>query len=283
MGQCKICPRQCKERNLGFCKAKDKLEIVWSGKHFGEEPPISGTKGSGAIFFGRCNLACVYCQNWQISQGTIVGKNFSNDQLVELFFKLQDQNCQNINLISPTVWAKQLKIVLKKAKKNGLNLPIVWNSNAYESVETLQSLKGLVDIFIPDYKYDDESLGIKYSHAADYPLIAQKAIWEMISQVGVENIIIRHLVLPGQLKNTFGCLRFIRSLSPKIQLSLMAQYNPLYKAGDFIEINRKLTKKEYNLVLKMVKELDFKNGWIQEFDEAVECFTPDFKKQNPFV
>lgn len=282
MASCTFCPRYCQERTFGFCKAKDKFEVAWWGKHFGEEPPISGDKGSGTIFFGRCNLKCVYCQNWQISQEDFSGKFFSQEELLKLFFELQNQGCQNINLVSPTVWSGRLIPVLEKAKGSGLKIPIVWNTNAYESVEILKSLSGLVDIFLPDYKYDDDSLGLKYSQVSDYSKVARKAILTMFSLVGPQKLIVRHLILPGETKNTLKCLKFIRSLSPQIQLSLMAQYNPLYKAKNFPKINRKLTKQEYDLVLKEVKDLDFEEGWIQEFDQSVVPFTPDFNKEKPF-
>lgn len=281
------------------------MRISWYGKHFGEEPPISGPsrpkggrgRGSGTIFFCGCNLKCVFCQNWQISQPSFVPppaglrkgkenkrryKEYSTDELIGIMLQLQKLGCHNVNLVSPTIWSGQLIEVLKRAKQRGLKIPVVWNSNSYEKTEILKELEGLIDIYLPDYKYSDEKLAIKYSSAPNYPRVAQKAILEMFRQVGIKGLIIRHLILPGQIKNAIECLKFIRSISPKIQLSLMTQYNPSFKAKDFPEINRTLTKEEYAEVLAAVNELGFENGWIQEFGESVKCFIPNFDKKNPF-
>ena len=268
------------------------FEISWYGSHQGEEPPISGTKGSGTIFFCRCNLKCVYCQNWQISQKPVNCKKITQDGLVGIFFKLQDDGCHNINLVTPTIWSVQLIEVLKKAKNKGLIIPIVWNSNAYEQAEILKKLEGLVDIYLPDYKYSYDNLAIKYSNAPDYSQIAKEAIKEMYRQVGnlrvdkkgigERGLIIRHLILPKQLENTRKCLEFIRSISKNVYLSLMTQYNPLYKASEYPEINRSLSEKEFKTVQKWVEDLNFENGWIQEFDKTVNCLVPDFTKDKPF-
>jgi len=272
------------------------MRIVWHGKHFGEEPPISGKNGSGTIFFSGCNLHCVYCQNWQISQGSISGKEISIKELSSIFLELQKSGCHNINLVSPTIWIDNIVKTIEESKKNGLIIPIVWNSNAYEKVEIIKKLDGLIDIYLPDYKYSTESLGQKYSNVKNYPEIAQEAILEMLWQVGdfrdkeegseekrrTRGLIVRHLILPGEIDNSINCLKFIRSISPNIHLSLMSQYYPLYKANNFTEINRVLTKEEYEKVSKTVDDLDFKNGWIQEFEEAPSLFNPDFSKENPF-
>jgi putative pyruvate formate lyase activating enzyme len=278
------------------------FEISWFGPHFGEEPPISGPPagGSGTIFFCRCNLKCVYCQNWQISQeriscetvSTSVSLSVNEVELLKMMFELQEKGCRNVNLVSPTIWASGLREVLKTAKKKGLKIPILWNSNAYETVKSLQKLEGLVDIYLPDYKYSQEELAIKYSSCPGYPKIASSAILEMQRQVGdlqvdsrgiaQRGLIVRHLVLPGHLENTRKSLKFIRSISDQVYLSLMSQYNPTYRAKEFPEINRVLKKEEYEQVLKMVKDLDFKYGWIQEFGGAVKCLSPDFCQENPF-
>lgn len=268
------------------------IEISWFGSHFGEEPPVSGIRGSGTIFFGHCNLHCVFCQNWQISQGLIDCQKISSDKLVSIFLELQEKGCHNINLVTPTIWSVHLISAIKEAKKKGLAIPIVWNSNGYEKVETLKKLEGLIDIYLPDYKYADDDLGAKYSAVPAYSETAQKAILEMFRQVGdlvidkngiaQKGLIIRHLVLPSNLENTKKCLEFIRSISENIHLSLMTQYNPLYRAPDFPEINRSLNKKEFDKISKMMEELKFKNGWIQEFDGAVKCFNPDFSHDYPF-
>jgi len=322
--KCNICPRKCgidrtvkdNNQNLGFCGADNKIKIAWFGKHFGEEPPISGPshpkggrgKGSGTIFFCQCNLKCVFCQNWQISWewrkdnppslrrigGLRRARKYKTDEVVKLILNLQGQGVENINLISPTPWAFWLKKVLLEAKKEGLRIPVIWNSNGYEDVGVLREIgeSRVIDVYLPDYKYSDEKLAVKYSSAPDYPKIAGEAIMEMYRQVGdlevdkngiaKSGLIVRHLILPGQIENTINSLKFIRSVSANIHLSLMTQYNPLFKAKNFPEINRTLMKEEYEEVMKTVEDLEFQNGWIQEFDESVKCFTPDFKKENPF-
>jgi putative pyruvate formate lyase activating enzyme len=269
------------------------FDIAWYGSHFGEEPPISGTKGSGTIFFCHCNLHCVYCQNWQISQERLGCKKVSEEELVDIILELQKQGFHNINLVTPTIWSLQLIEVLKKAKDRGLRIPIVWNSNAYEKTEILKRLEGLVDIYLPDYKYSDDKLAEKYSKASDYPEIAKEAILEMQGQVGdlrvgeggvgEKGLIIRHLILPNNLENTRKCLKFIRSISDNIHLSLMTQFNPLFKSRNFPVINRSLNKSEFEKVNQIIDDLNFKNGWIQEFGESDKCFIPDFTKENPFV
>lgn len=295
LSSCVICPRNCsvnRKNKHGLCQKGNEMEISWYGPHFGEEPPISGTKGSGTIFFTGCNLSCVYCQNWQISQKNINAREVSVNQLVDIFLDLQKEGCHNINLVSPTIYTLQLIEVIKNAKKKKLVIPVVWNSNAYENVSTLKKLRGLVDVYLPDYKYADSTLSLKYSNAPGYTAIAQKAIREMYKQVGdlkieknglaKKGLIIRHLVLPNYLENIRKCLEFIRSISDKVHLSLMSQYNPQYKADQFPEINRSLNKEEFEFVREMVSELDFQYGWIQEFGGAVKCLNPDFQKPNPF-
>lgn len=265
------------------------IPIAWHGLHFGEEPAISGTRGSGTIFFSHCNLKCVYCQNWQISQPTSEYNKYSIDEVVKIIFELEKKGVHNINFVSPTVWKYFLKDIFLKAKMKGLKIPIVWNSNGYENVN---GLKDLVDIYLPDYKYSDDKLALKYSGIPNYSEKAKKAILEMQKQVGdlvldengiaKKGLIVRHLVLPGQLENTKKCLEFIRSISPNIHLSLMSQYNPTFKTKDFPEINRIITEEEYNEIMETVSDLKFVNGWIQEFGRSVECLNPDFTKENPF-
>jgi len=269
------------------------VRVSWYGLHFGEEPPISGTKGSGTIFFCHCNLKCVYCQNWQISQGLIEGKKYSIEDLVKIMFELEEKGAHNVNLVSPTIWNLYLKEVVSKAKKSGLKIPVVWNSNGYEEVDTLVGFAGIVDIYLPDYKYSDDLLAEKYSKVKNYSQKAQNAILEMQKQVGnlvldekgiaKKGLIVRHLVLPGELENTKRCLEFIRSVSPNIHLSLMSQYNPVYQAEKYPEINRIITKDEYENVLRYIDSLGFTNGWIQEFEGSTGCLNPDFTQKNPFL
>ena len=314
--RCDLCPRNCRinrKKGIGFCKADDKIKISWFGHHFGEEPPISGPSrlrrsrgGSGTIFFSNCNLKCVFCQNWQISQpsfalrfgGLRKGKELNQDKsydvngIVEMMLKLQEEGSLNINLVSPTVWSYWLEKVIITAKRKGVKIPIVWNTNGYEKTKTLKEFEGLVDIYLPDYKYDNEKLAIKYSSAPGYPEVARKAILEMQRQVGdlqidqkgkaIRGLIVRHLILPGQIENTKNCLRFVKTISDRVHLSLMTQYNPLYRAREFAEINRPIGKQEFEAANKLVEGLGIKYGWVQEFGGAVKCFSPDFEKENPF-
>ena len=212
----------------------------------------------------------------------------SEVELLKIILGLQKEGVENINLVSPTTWAFWLKDILLEAKKNGLTIPIVWNSNGYEDIRIVREIGeiGAVDIFLPDYKYSDNKLAVEYSSASNYPKIAGEAILEMHRQVGDfrgnRGLIVRHLVLPGQIENTIGCLKFIRSISPKIHLSLMTQYNPLFMVKNYPEINRTLAKEEYDKVMEAVEDLKFENGWVQEFGEPVMCFNPDFTRTNPF-
>jgi putative pyruvate formate lyase activating enzyme len=277
---------------LGFCRAGSKIEISWFGLHHGEEPPISGASGSGTIFFCRCNLKCVFCQNWQISQKCIGCRKYPPEEVAEIMLGLQKDGAHNINLVTPTIWSYWLKKSIILAKKMGLKIPVLWNSNAYEKVEILKEFAGLVEIYLPDYKYDSGKLAVKYSSAPNYPEIAQKAILEMQRQVGdlmvdkkgitQKGLIVRHLIIPNALENTKNSLKFIRSISENIHLSLMSQYNPLYRACEFGEINRPLNLEEFEAANKLVEGFNFKNGWIQEFGGSVKCLNPDFTQKTPF-
>jgi len=268
-----------------------KVKIAWFGKHFGEEPPITGKRGTGAIFFSGCNLHCAFCQNWQISQNWL-GRFYSESNLAKIILDLEQKGVETIDLVSPIVWWKQIKEAIFIAKKKDLKIPIIWNTNGTESIEILRELDGLVDIYLPDYKYSDEKLAQKYSKAIDYPKTAKKAILEMYRQTGdleiddggvaKKGLIIRHLVLPSNLENTFGCLDFIRSISDEIHLSLMTQFFPLYKTKDFPEINRTITGKEFQKVMEYMERLNFKNGWVQDSLKSPNFLIPDFTKKNPF-
>jgi len=209
-----------------------------------------------------------------------------------MMLHLQKEGALNINLVTPTIWAYWLKAILIQVRKEGLKIPILWNSNAYEKPETLREFEGLVDIYLPDYKYDSEKLAIKYSSAPEYPRIAREAILEMQRQVGdlkvnakgiaQKGLLVRHLIIPSAIENTKNCLRFIRSVSENIHLSLMSQYNPLYKACEFGEINRPLAREEFEAANKLVEGFGFKNGWVQEFSGSVKCLNPDFGRESPF-
>ena len=293
---CNICPRQCnidRSEHKGFCGASEKIMLARAALHFYEEPPISGEKGSGAVFFCGCNLKCVFCQNEKISRG-LIGKEVSVEKLSDIFISLQEQGANNINLVTPSHYVLQIKEALILAKKKGLTIPIVYNSSAYELPETLRILDGLIDIYLPDFKYFDEEKAVKYSNAPSYPGIAKKAIAEMFRQVGEpvfgdnglmkKGVIVRHLLLPLGVKNAKDVVNCLyETYSDKIYISLMNQYTPmtdsatLKKAGEkYPELLRKVTKREYERLLDYVLSLGIKNAYFQEGDTASDSFIPDF-------
>lgn len=285
--QCTICPHNCKidrATQLGVCQAPADFKIAHIQLHHWEEPCISGTKGSGAIFFSHCNLKCEYCQNYQISQEGL-GKIINANDFYELCLKFKNQGAHNLNLVTPTAFSHLLIKLLPEIKKQ-TNLPIVWNSNAYEKVETIKQLEGLVDIYLPDLKYADDYLALKYSQAPNYPPIALAAIKEMFRQVtdieideyGLikKGVIIRHLVLPGHIKDSIKVLDTIKdNFSNKVWVSLMSQYYPIYKANQSPEINRKLNMREYEEITNYYNNLNF-SGYLQELDSAQSRFTPSW-------
>ena len=270
---------------------KDKVKIAWFGKHFGEEPPLVGNKdqGAGGIFFSGCHLKCVFCQNHQISHQNI-GKEYSIKELSEIMLDLQKQNAINIDLVTPTSWSRQIKEAAEIAKEKGLKIPIVWNSNAYESPAMIKDLEGIVDIYLPDFKYGLAEIGEKYSGIKKYPEIAEKAIREMLHQVGhlkihdniaYRGIIVRHLVLPNNLENSKKVLDILANIDNRLFLGLMSQYSPMYDSKDFSEINRQLTQKEWQEITKYLEKLEFTNGWIQDLTSS-EIFITDFTKKDQF-
>ena len=287
---CNICPHRCKVNRLdgkiGRCKCDDKVKIALASIHHYEEPCISGKNGSGTIFFSNCNLNCIYCQNYEISQQG-KGKIISIEHLAEIFVNQQKKNANNINLVTPTMYVPQIIEAIKIAKNNGLNIPIIYNSNGYENVETIKMLKGYVDIYLPDLKYYSNKISKKYSNIDNYFEIAINAIKEMQKQVGnpvfdnngiiKKGIIIRHLILPNHLLNTKNILKYIKeNFNEDTYISLMAQYFPTYKAKEDKFINRKLTKKEYKEIESYLYSLDIKNGYIQDLGEHEEEYVPNF-------
>lgn len=285
--ECRLCHYNCnvnRNTSLGFCKCKTLPKIALANIHNWEEPCISGTRGSGTIFFSGCNLKCVFCQNHEISHNNF-GKEISIKRLSEIFLELQGKNVHNINLVSPTPYVPQIIEAIKIAKKSGLSIPIVYNTNSYENLETIKSLDGYVDIYLPDLKYYDDEIAIKYSNAKEYFTVASLAISEMIKQIGAskfddtgimqKGVIVRHLIIPGQILQTKRILDWIKRNLPKdTYISIMAQYFPTYNAKNFPEINHKISKQEYNFVTSMLK--DFKNGYIQELGEQEEEYVPNF-------
>ncbi len=272
---------------------KDFVKIAWFGKHFGEEPPLIGNKkqGAGGVFFIGCNLRCVFCQNYQISQQKVAEKEYSIREFADIMLSLQKSGAINIDLVSPTIWARQIKKSVNLVKDKGLAVPVLWNSNAFENEAILKEMAGAVDIYLPDFKYGDDEIAFKYSGIRDYSKVAKRALREMLRQVGSlveekgiakKGVIVRHLVLPGNIENSFKALSMIASIDKKIHLSLMNQYFPAYLASKFPELNRIVSDEEFKKVYDFAIKLGFENGWVQQ-KESRNNFLPDFRKENPFV
>ena len=288
---CNICPHKCNiNRNkgkIGRCKATNKIKVALYSVHNFEEPCISGEKGSGTVFFSNCNLNCIYCQNYEISQQGR-GKEISIEELSDIFIEQQKRNVENINLVTPTSYAPQIIEAIKIARKKGLNIPIVYNTNGYENVETIKMLDGYVDIYLPDLKYYYNDIARKYSKIDNYFEIATKAIKEMEKQIGKtvidengimkKGIIIRHLVLPNNIENSKKILKWIReNMNNDTYISVMAQYFPTYKAKEDLELNRKLTKQEWRGIEEYIEKLGIENGFIQELGEHEEEYVPKWE------
>lgn len=288
---CNICPHNCEINRLngevGRCKATDKVKVALASIHNFEEPCISGEKGSGTVFFSDCNLRCIFCQNYKISQLGL-GKEISIEELADIFIDEQNKNVENINLVTPTMYVYQIIEAIKIARSKGLYIPIVYNSNGYENVETIKKLKGYIDIYLPDLKYSNDKISYKYSGIKHYFESATAAIKEMYNQVGnpvldengimKKGLIIRHLVLPNNLQNSKDILKWINdNIEKKVFVSIMAQYFPTHKSNQFPEINRKLTKEEYEEIEDYLYSLDLDNGYIQELGEHEEEYVPDFE------
>lgn len=264
----------------------NELMIARAALHMWEEPCISGKEGSGTVFFTGCPLKCVYCQNRKIALGQM-GKPISVERLVEIFFELKEQGANNINLVTPTHFVPQIKEALIIAKKQGLSLPIVYNTSSYERVETLQMLEGLVDVYLPDMKYYSAELAKKYSNAPDYFQVADAAIAEMIRQVGTphfeqekikKGVIVRHMILPGCTKDSKALIKhLLDKYGTDIYISIMNQYTPMEEMTDFPELQRRITKREYSKVVDYAIELGLEQGFIQEGATAIESFIPDFE------
>lgn len=289
--KCEICPHKCKidrtKNQVGRCKSKDTVKVALASIHNFEEPCISGRNGSGTVFFSNCNLSCEFCQNYEISQQG-VGKEISIERLAEIFIEQQSRGADNINLVSPTSYAVQIIEAIKIAKNNGLKIPIIYNTNGYENIETLKLLEGYIDIYLPDLKYAENDLAKKYSKIENYFEIATSAIKEMYRQVGEneydesgiikKGIIIRHLILPNHTENSKKVLKWIAENMPKnITVSVMAQYFPTYKAKEIKDINRKITKYEYQKIENYLYSLDLENGYIQEMGNNEEIYVPKWE------
>ena len=292
ISKCEICPRKCKVNRYekkGYCRCDDKVRIALVSKHYFEEPCISGRNGSGTIFFSNCNLNCVFCQNHDISQGG-KGIDVTVERLAEIMLEQQERGANNINLVTPTMYVEQIIKAIDIAKEGGLNIPIVYNTNGYEEVETIKKLAGYIDIYLPDFKYFTNELAIKYSKAPNYFEKVTSALLEMQSQfdeyvfdgeIMKKGMIVRHLVLPNHIQNSKNVLKWIKeNLREDIYVSVMAQYFPTYKAiGDEL-IGRKLSFSEYRKIEQYFYGLDIKNGYIQDLGKHEEEFVPDFNMDN---
>lgn len=288
--KCEICPHRCMANReigkIGRCRCNDKIKIALASVHNYEEPCISGKNGSGTVFFSNCNLNCMYCQNYEISQFG-KGREISIEELAQIFISQQEKGVNNINLVTPTMYAYQIIEAIKIAKYNGLHIPIIYNTNGYERVKTIKALEGYIDVYLPDLKYYSNILSKKYSYVDNYFDIATKAIKEMYNQVesakfdenGIiqKGVIIRHLVLPNHIQNSRHILRWIKENMPgDIYVSIMMQYFPTYKAKQDKYINRKLNKMEVKEIENYLYTLDLKNGYIQELGEHEEEYVPNW-------
>ena len=294
LDNCRLCARNCdvnrEQGKIGFCKGTDKVKVALVSTHNYEEPCISKGNGSGTIFFSNCNLHCIYCQNYDISQEGF-GKEITTKRLADIFIEQQEKSVNNINLVTPTMYVYQIIDAIKLAKKNGLSIPIVYNTNSYENIETIKMLDGLIDVYLPDLKYSSNLLSKKYSNAPNYFETATKAILEMYKQVGsvklnndgiiTKGVIIRHLILPNHIQNTKNILKWIHeNMKDDVYVSIMAQYFPTYKAKEDLSLNRKITRKEYKIVENYIYELGLKNGYMHDLGEHEEEYVPKFDLSN---
>ncbi len=291
--KCDLCPRKClvdrKKDEKGICGQTENLKVARAALHFWEEPCISGDAGSGAVFFSGCPLHCVFCQNENIANGT-VGKEISLERLVDIFLELQEKRANNINLVTPGHFVPQIVKALDQARREGLTLPVVYNTSSYETVDTIKMLEGYVDIYLPDFKYMSPVLSKKYSHAPDYAEVAKAAIAEMVRQTGkavfvngdednliLRGTIVRHLTLPGCMEDSMQILKYLHeTYGDTIYISIMNQFTPLSNLEKYPELNRKITDEEYEALVDYAIEIGIENGFIQEGDTAEESFIPAF-------
>lgn len=287
--KCKICPWKCgvnRNKLSGKCGANGNVKIALASLHYFEEPCISGKNGSGTVFFSNCNLKCVYCQNYKISH-LGHGKEISIEHLADIFISQQQKGANNINLVTPTMYVPHIILAIKMAREKGLNIPIIYNSSGYESLETIKALSGYIDVYLPDFKYYFSDIAKKYSNVEDYFKLTSKAIIEMYKQVGdpvfdekgiiKSGMIIRHMILPNNVENSKKILKWIKdNLSNNVYISVMAQYFPTYNAKNYPEIARKITQQELDEVWNYMEYLGFENGYIQELGEHEEEYVPDF-------
>lgn len=304
MKLCTLCPRNCgvdrENGQRGLCGQTNEVKVARAALHYWEEPCISGKDGSGAVFFSGCSLQCVFCQNYNIAHGT-AGKVITTERLSEIFLELQEKGANNINLVTPSHFVPQIITALESAKNQGLTLPIVYNTGSYEKVDTIRQLEGLVDIYLPDFKYMSPIISAKYSYAADYSMVAKEVIAEMVRQTGApvffagqdasqdeqdpidagalmkRGTIVRHLLLPGYTEDSKAVIRYLyQTYGDSIYISIMNQFTPLAGLDKYPELNRKVTKKEYEAVVDYAVKLGVERGFIQDGNTAEESFIPEF-------
>lgn len=287
--RCMLCPRQCgadRRAGAGACGAGGALKVARAAPHFWEEPCISGSRGSGTVFFSYCSLGCCYCQNYAISAGGL-GREIDTDRLAEIFCELARQGVHNLNLVTATQWLPWVLPALQKARKKGCRLPVVYNTSGYETVKTVRALDGIVDVWLADVKYVSPGLSREYSGAEDYFAVCSKAVRQMIAQTGPpvydaeglmqRGVILRHLALPGALADSKAVLRWMAGLpAGSFVPSLMSQYTPFYKAGEHKALSRRISSWEYRQVINTAVDLGLTNGYMQQKSSAREEYTPPF-------
>lgn len=290
--KCNLCPRNCLiDRTVkpGVCGVKDKLVIARAALHYWEEPPISGETGSGTIFFTGCNLKCIFCQNYDIST-KLIGQEVTTTEFANICLNLEKQGANNINLVTPTPHIPLIIEGLKLAKEKGLKIPIVYNTSGYETVNTIKMLDGIIDIYLPDFKYFSNDYAIKYSHVKDYFKYATLALEEMYKQVGnpifdkngmmQKGIIVRHLMLPGLLDDSKKIIEYLyKTYQDNIYISIMNQYTPLKKFTNYTNLNNKVSENDYDELINYAIDLGIKKAFIQEGETQDSSFIPDFKNQ----
>lgn len=291
--KCNLCPRKCnvdRKNQLGLCGASTTIKIARAALHFWEEPCISGEKGSGTIFFSHCSLQCVFCQNYRLSHDHPLGEEITISQFADICLDLQEQGANNINLVTPTHYVPWIVEGIKLAKKRGLHLPIVYNTSAYESVETIRMLDGIVDIYLPDLKYFDDQYGILYSHAPNYFFYATEAIKEMVKQVGEpifneqgilqRGVIVRHLCLPGLKEDSKKVLHYLyTTYHNQIYISIMNQYTPIRHFERFPNLNQTLSEEDYDEIIDYALDIGITQAYQQEGETQLESFIPEFKNK----
>jgi len=290
MSDCRLCPRDCgadrRKGKKGFCLSTGTLRVARASLHFWEEPCLSKDKGSGTVFFSGCNLRCVYCQNRDIAISQS-GKEITEERLVEIFYELREKGALNINLVTPSHYIYPIARCIRKAKDQGFDLPFVYNTSAYEKADTLKILDGLIDIYMPDFKYWTSEAGERYSHAPDYPDMAKMAIDEMFRQrprceydsdgVMKKGMIVRHMLIPKHVYDAKKIFEYLyKTYGDNVTYSIMSQYTPMSHFDDYPELNRTVTQKEYNSLLDFCIELGIENAYIQDPGTACESFVPSF-------